>query len=101
MFESCKDLASLNEERIRAIRSGVPSVQVNKEYTRRKQELLSSQSESYKRVPFFPAPYIEALEVVAINASWEDEDPYTLYIDEGALYGEHFFRTADGVSQSE
>ena len=54
MFESCSDLASLNEERILAIRSGVPSVQVNKEYARRKAELLSNQSVGFKRVPFFP-----------------------------------------------
>lgn len=48
MFESCSDLASLNEERILAIRSGVPSVQVNKEYARRKAELLSNQSVGFR-----------------------------------------------------
>lgn len=40
MFESCSDLASLNEERILAIRSGVPSVQVNKEYAREKGRVI-------------------------------------------------------------
>lgn len=82
MFESCSDLASLNEERILAIRSGVPSVQVNKEYARRKAALLSNQSVGFKRVPFFPAPAKELQQIISIDATWLDEDPYTLIINE-------------------
>ena len=82
MFESCSDLASLNEERILAIRSGVPSVQVNKEYARRKAELLSNQSVGFKRVPFFPGPVKELQQIISIDATWLDEDPYTLIINE-------------------
>lgn len=82
MFESCSDLASLNEERILAIRSGVPSVQVNKEYARRKAELLSNQSVGFKRVPFFPASVKELQQIISIDATWLDEDPYTLIINE-------------------
>lgn len=82
MFESCSDLASLNEERILAIRSGVPSVQVNKEYARRKAELLSNQSVGFKRVPFFPTPVKELQQIISIDATWLDEDPYTLIINE-------------------
>lgn len=82
MFESCSDLASLNEERILAIRSGVSSVQVNKEYARRKAELLSNQSVGFKRVPFFPAPVKELQQIISIDATWLDEDPYTLIINE-------------------
>ena len=82
MFESCSDLASLNEERILAIRSGVPSVQVNKEYARRKAELLSNQSVVFKRVTFFPAPVKELQQIISIDATWLDEDPYTLIINE-------------------
>lgn len=82
MFESCSDLASLNEERILAIRSGVPSVQVNKEYARRKAELLSNQSVGFKRVPFFPALVKELQQIISIDATWLDEDPYTLIINE-------------------
>lgn len=82
MFESCSDLASLNEERILAIRSGVPSVQVNKEYARRKAELLSNQSVGFKRVPFFPVPVKELQQIISIDATWLDEDPYTLIINE-------------------
>ena len=82
MFESCSDLASLNEERILAIRSGVPSVRVNKEYARRKAEVLSNQSVGVKRVPFFPAPVKELQQIISIDATWLAEDPYTLIINE-------------------
>lgn len=48
----------------------------------RKAELLSNQSVGFKRVPFFPAPVKELQQIISIDATWLDEDPYTLIINE-------------------
>lgn len=83
MFEMCTDLSLLNEERINLIRSGNPSILVNKEYAKCKASLLSGQERDFKRIPFYPVPIPTVERVFGItNAYWEDDDPYTLFVEE-------------------
>lgn len=82
MFEKCKDIAELNQERIAMIRSGNPAVVVNKAYAQRKADLLSTQTRGFTRVPFYPASASEPEQIIAIQATWTQEDPYTLLVYE-------------------
>lgn len=83
MFELCNDLSQLNAERIAAIKSGNPSVIVNKEYARRRAVLLSTQERTFKRIPFYPVAIPTLPMIVAMpNVYWEDEDPYRMIIIE-------------------
>lgn len=61
MFQSCKDLASLNEQR-RTLISQQPSnaAAINAAYNKAKSELIS-QRPSFRRPPSFTAPMPETL----------------------------------------
>ncbi len=82
MFETCKTVAELNKARIDAIYSGESALLVNKEYGKRKLELLTGSSGGYKAVEYHKLDIPEqGPEQVAIKtAYWVDNDPYTLYV---------------------
>lgn len=52
MFENCKDLAELNQQRQHLMRSGVPPIEVNSAYNKAKRELLQK-AQQYRRIPTF------------------------------------------------
>lgn len=83
MFEQCNTLEELNRERIESIRSGNPSMLVNKEYAKRKAVLLSNQDRSHKKLRFVSVPLPTLETIIGVdNAWWEDENPYRIYIEE-------------------
>ena len=83
MFEDCKSLEDLNHSRIELIKSGIPSVVVNKEYAKRKALILSKQDRGFKKLRMVKVELPELEEVLGIaGASWSDEQPYTLYVED-------------------
>lgn len=52
MFSNCNDLTELNRLRIQKITEGVPVVSVNKEYNKRRRELLEVCNSNSKEIPF-------------------------------------------------
>lgn len=84
MFESCNSIEELNRERLELIRSGNPSVLVNKEYAKKKALLLSNQDKGFKKLHFIGVPVIESTELLTgiSNAWWEPDEPYRMYIEE-------------------
>ena len=52
MFENCKDLAELNQQRQHLMRSRVPPIEVNSAYNKAKRELLQK-AQQYRRIPTF------------------------------------------------
>lgn len=82
MFETCTSLDDLNRERVEAIRSGHPAVAVNKAYAKMKASILANQSRSFKKLSFVEVPFPDLESKVGIdNVSWDDTDPYTLYVE--------------------
>lgn len=88
MFENCNTMSELNEARLNAIKQGTPPVIVNKEYGRRKSEIFTSKDSEYRRVPFVPVEFNTNKETIfPIEAYWDDDNPYVLYIPNGVVNG--------------
>ena len=84
MFENCTNLESLNKERIELIRSGNPSIVVNKEYAKKKALILSGHERDFKKLNFISKKVVPQEELITgiDNVWWEDETPYRIYVEE-------------------
>ena len=79
MFEGVSSVEELNKERVEALRRGVTPLEANKAYAKRKAEIMSGQSRSFKRLTFESPEASEAGVVVALQGV--TFDAYTLYIE--------------------
>lgn len=57
MFETCNSLTELNAERIKLTSQGVPLIELNNAYNKKRQEILSKRKPFVELKKLIPAPY--------------------------------------------